>query len=31
MDINEFRMGFREVVRSYSKMSMSGVSSKRKG
>lgn len=31
MDINEFRMYFREVVRSNSKISVSGVNSKRKG
>lgn len=31
MDIDEFRMGFREVVRKYSEISRSGVKSKRKG
>lgn len=29
-NINEFRLGFREVMRSYSEISMSGVKSKEK-
>lgn len=31
MDINEFRMSVREVVRSYSEILRSGVKSNRKG